>query len=96
MSIDSKTGWQNFLRAPTTRKLIECLQRYTADNGMPKQMRTDPGTAITSNAFCQFCDEYFVKRIQCPVTDHKGNGKVERSIRTINERLRANENIVLE
>ena len=34
--------------------------------------------------------------MKCPVNDHKGNGKVERLIRTINERLRANKNIILE
>ena len=51
VSVDSKTGWQEakFLRAPTTRKVIEFLQRYIADNGIPKQIRTDPGTAFTSN-----------------------------------------------
>ena len=31
----------------------------------------------------------------CPVRDHRGNGKNERSIRTINERLRANKQVVL-
>ena len=53
VSIDSKTGWQDakFLRAPTTRKVIEFLQRYIADNGIPKQIGTDPGTAFTSKEF---------------------------------------------
>ena len=88
VSIDSKTGWQDakFLRAPTTRKVIEFLQRYIADNGIPKQIRTDPGTAFTSKEFKKFCEKYFIKHIKCPVNDHKGNGKVERLMRTINER----------
>ena len=32
----------------------------------------------------------------CPIRDHRGNGKVERMIRTINERLRTNEKIAVE
>ena len=35
------------------------------------------------------------KRFFCPVRDHRGNGKIERLIRTINERLRINKNIIL-
>ena len=98
VSVDSKTGWQDakFLRAPTTRKVIEFLQKYIADNGIPKQIRKDPGTAFNSHKFKEFCENFFIKHVKCPVNDHKGNGKVERLIRTINERLRANKNIILE
>ena len=98
VSVDSKTGWQDakFLRAPTTRKVIEFLQRYIADNGIPKQIRTDPGTAFTSHKLEEFCEKFFIKHVKCPVNDHKGNGKVERLRRTINKRLRANKNIILE
>ena len=84
------------MRAPTTRKVIEFLRRYIADNGIPKQIRTDPGTAFTSKDFKNLCEKYFMKHIKCPVNDHKGNGKVERLIRTINERLRTNQNIILD
>ena len=78
-SIDCKTGWREakFSRAPTTRKVIEFLQRYIADNGIPKQIRTDPGTAFTSIEFRNFCEKNFIKHVKCPVNDHKGNGKVE-------------------
>ena len=31
----------------------------------------------------------------CPVRDHRGNGNVERMIRTINERLRTNYEILI-
>ena len=96
VSIDSKTGWQDakFLRAPTTRKVIGFLQRYIADNGIPKQIRTDSSTAFTSNEFRKFCEKYIIKH--CPVHDHKGNRKVGRLIRTINERIRANRYIIIE
>ena len=98
VSVDSKTRWQDakILRAPTTRKVIELLQRYIADNGSPKQFRIDPGTAFTSNEFPKFCEKYFIKHVKCPVNDHKSNGKVERVIRTINERLGANKNKIFE
>ena len=45
--------------------------------------------------FEQFCSQFGIKHITCPVRDHKGNCKVERLIRTINERLRANKEILL-
>ena len=32
----------------------------------------------------------------CPRRDHRGNGKVERMIRTVNERLRTNRNIIVQ
>ena len=32
----------------------------------------------------------------CPITDHRGNGIVERLIRTMTERMRANKRIVLQ
>ena len=56
VSIDSKTGWQDakFLRAPTTRKVIEFLQRYLADNGIPKQIRTDPAQPLPATNLRNF------------------------------------------
>ena len=37
-----------------------------------------------------------IKHKICPIKDHRGNGKVERMIRTINERLRVDNRVVLE
>ena len=98
VSVDSKSGWPDakFLRAPTRTKVIEFLTKYIADNGIPRQIRTDPGTVFKSAKFQEFCHKYFIKHVICPVHDHRGNGKVERLIRTINERLRANQRIVLD
>ena len=50
VSVDSKSGWPDakFLRAPTTEKALELLTRYTADNGILRKIRTDPGTAFAS------------------------------------------------
>ena len=46
--------------------------------------------------FQQFCEERFIQHVICPNRDHRGNGKVERMIRTLNERLRTNRKIVVE
>ena len=72
------------------------LQDPIADNGFPRQIRTDPGTVFKSKKFQEFCQKYFIKHVICPIHDHRGNGKVERLIGTINERLRANQRIVLD
>ena len=98
VSVDSKSGWPDakFLRAPTTTKVIEFLTKYIADNGIPRQIRTNPGTVFKSANFQEFCHKYFFKHVICPVHDHRGNVKVERLICTINERLRANQRIVLD
>ena len=62
---------------------------------MPKKIRTDPGTVLTSEQFAQFCTQFGIEHITCPVRDHRGNGKIERLIRTINERLRTNKQIIV-
>ena len=66
-----------------------------AQYGVPKKIRTDPGTVFMSETFKKFCNQFCIEHITCPVRDHNGNGKIERLIRTINERLRANKRIIL-
>ena len=50
-----------------------------AQYGIPKQIRSDPDSGFTGEEF----------------RDHRGNGKIERLIRTLNERLRTKRNIIL-
>ena len=97
VSIDQFSGWPDakFLHSPTTKKVIEFLKQYCAQYGVPKKIRTDPGTAFVSEAFTMFCRQFGIEHITCPIRDHRGNGKIERLIRTINERLRANKQIIL-
>ena len=66
-----------------------------AQYGIPKQIRSDPGSVFTSEEFETFCRQFQIKHVTCPVRDHRGNGKIERLIRTLNERLRTNRNIIL-
>ena len=37
-----------------------------------------------------------MRHVVCPIYDHRGNGKVERLVRTLNERLRANPEVLTE
>ena len=92
VSVDNHSGWPDalFLTNPTADKVIEFLVEYLLKNGIPKRIRTDPRTAFKSEKFKTICKEKLIEHVICPVRDHRGNGKVERMIRTINERLRTN------
>ena len=98
VSNDNNSGWPDamFLPNPTAEKVIEFLLEYIAKNGIPKRIRTDPGTVFTGDKFKAFCREKFIQHIVCPRRDHRGNGKVERLIRTVNERLRTNRNTIVQ
>ena len=97
VSIDHFSAWSDakFLRCPTTKKGIEFLKQYIALYGVPKKIRTNPGTVFTSEQFARFCTQFGIEHITCSVRDHRGNGKIERLIRTINERLRTNKQIIV-
>ena len=98
VSVDHFSGWPDakFLHSPTTRKVIEFLKHYIAQYDVPKKIRTDPkGTVFVSEAFTQFCENFGINHIICPNRDHRGNGKIERSIRTIIDRLRTIRQIIL-
>ena len=85
VSVDNNSGWPAamFFSNPSADKVVEFLLEYIATNGIPKRIRTDPGTVFKGEKFQQFC-----KDIICPIRDHRGNGKVERMIRILNKRLR--------
>ena len=98
VSVDNNSGWPDamFLPNPSAEKVVEFLLEYIATNGIPKRIRTDPGTVFKGEKFQQFCEERYIQHVICPIRDHRGNGKVERMIRTLNERLRTNRKIVVE
>ena len=97
VSIDNFSGWPDvkLLREPKTSHVLDFLRNYIALHGIPASIRTDPGTVFQSRRFKAFCANRFIRHITCPVSDHRGNGKVERLIRTINERLRLNKQVLL-
>ena len=71
------------------------MKQYIAQYGVQKKIKTDPGTVFVTEEFTKFRRQFGIEHITCPVRDHRGNGKIERLIRTINERLRANKQIVV-
>ena len=75
---------------------MEFLTEYVARNGLPKSIRTDPGTVFLSKKIKTFWKEKFIDHIVCPVRDHRENGKMEKMIRTIIERMRTNSKILIE
>ena len=98
VSIDHKTNWPNaaFVKKPTAETVVNFLNAHIAQFGIPKRIRTDPATIFRGETFKQFCSDHFIKHIECPIRDHRGNGKIERLIRTLNERLRADKTIITE
>ena len=96
--VDNNSGWPAaiILPNPLADKVVEFLLEYIATNGIPKRIRTDPRTVFKGETFQQFCKERFIEHIICPIRDHRGNGKVERMIRTLNERLRTNREILVQ
>ena len=97
VSVDNHSGWPDamFLPNPNTEKVIEFLTEYISKKLNPKRIQTDPGTAFKSEKFEQFCKEKLIDHVIGPVGDHRGNGKIERMIRTINEILRTNKNTLV-
>ena len=95
VAIDHKTGWPSasFANRPTAEKVKEFLNEHNAQNGIPKRIRTDPATIFRGEKFKTFCKNLFISHVECPIRDHRGNGKVERLIRTINERISAEKTI---
>ena len=95
-SIDHKTNWPTaaFVANPTAERVVNFSNAHIAQFGIPKRIRTDSATTFRGEVFKQFCQEHFIQHIECSIYDHRGNGKVERLIGTINERLRADKTII--
>ena len=98
VSIDHKTNWPNaaFVTKPTAERIVNFLSAHIAQFGIPKRIRRDTATIFRGELFKQFCQKHFIQHIECSKYDHRGNGKVERLIGTINERLRADKSIITE
>ena len=85
-----------FVKNTAVNELTEFLRKYISDNGIPQKLGTDQATVFMGNEFRQSRKELGMRHVVCPINDHLGNGKVERLVRTINERLRANPEILTE
>ena len=71
------------------------MAKYIARHEIPRRVRTDPGTVFKSEKFKQCCEETNISHKLCPISEHMGNGKLERMIRIRNEGLCRNKEIVI-
>ena len=78
----------NFYTAQQRKKVIETVLHKVWGT------KEITGTVFVSEAFA-VCEKFGKNHITCPIRNHRGNEKTEHLIRTINERLRANKQIVL-
>ena len=97
VSIDHYSAWPEakFLRKPNTEKVLEFLEKIITRHGIPRVLRTDPATIFRSRKYKQFCKRSYIRHVECPVRDHRGKGKIERLICSINETLRTNRKIIV-
>ena len=63
VSLDHETNSRdaNFMRKPTTNKVIEFLNTHVAEFGIPKRRRTDAATIPRSKTFKQVCENHFIQ-----------------------------------
>ena len=69
----------------STKKL---LRTYIDTHGKPKSIKMDPFSGFKGKAMKKFCTGNNISQKFCPVGDHRGCGLVERTIQTIEQRLR--------
>ena len=98
MEIDHFSAYPTlqFVKSTDIKGVENFLRKYISNNGIPQIVRTDQATVFMGNEFKNLREEFGIRHIVCPVFDHRGNGKVERLIRTVNERLRAIPEILAE
>ena len=85
----------NFLKKAKHRKGDRVLIKVYNKARNSKNDTDDPATLFRSHKFKEFCKEWHIRNIECPKGDHRGNGKIERLIRTINKRQRTNKQIIV-
>ena len=66
-----------------TKTAIEYLESYDKAHGIPRSIRGDQAQALISREFEIFCKNENIKLILAPAGDNRGNGTVERLIKTI-------------
>ena len=96
VAIDHFSGYPTlkFVRNTSIKTVEKFIRQYISENGIPQIVRTDQAAVFMGSEFKSLRREFGIRHVVCPVHDHRGNGKVERLIRTINERLRANPELV--
>ena len=78
VSVDNNSGWPDalFLPNPSAVKVVEFLLEYIATKGIPKRIKTDPGTVFKGKKIQQFCQDRFIQYVICPIRDHRPKGDI--------------------
>ena len=74
----------------TADTVIKFVEDYTTINGIPEKIRTDNGTAFTSENFKEYCKKKGIKHILGLPNLHTATGLVERTIQTLKNYIKAN------
>ena len=74
----------------TTDTVLKFLNEYICINGVPKTIRSDNGTAFTSENFKKFCEKLGIKHITGLPNLHTATGLVERTVQRLKNFIRAN------
>ncbi len=75
--------------SPSAETVLKFLSEFTLLFGLPRRIRSDQGSAFTSDLISQWSQINNVGHIFSPIGDHRGSGQVERLIRTLRTRLGA-------
>ncbi|XP_033318430.1 uncharacterized protein K02A2.6-like [Bombus bifarius] len=79
----TKFTWLYPTRSTDTADVIDRLKKQAAVFGNPRRIISDRGTAFTSNAFQEYCEEENIKHLLVTTGAPRGNGQVERVNRTL-------------
>ncbi|XP_039315302.1 uncharacterized protein LOC105204157 isoform X1 [Solenopsis invicta] len=79
----SKFIWLYATRSTDTAEVIDRLRKQSTLFGNPRRIVSDYGTAFTSGAFKEYCNDEKIQHILTSIGIPRGNGQVERVNRTL-------------
>ena len=77
-------------QSQNTETVIKFLDEYFCINGVPKTIRSDNGTAFTSENSKKFCGKHGIEHITGLPNLHTATRLVERTIQTLKNYINAN------
>ena len=88
--VDSFSKWIEVIpmSSTTSHATIEELQKLFCQHGIPKELVSDNGPQLTSEAFENFLEKNGVKHILTPPYHPSSNGQVERYVQTVKTYLK--------
>ena len=97
VAIDNFCAWPDplFVYKLTIERVIEFSNNFIAHYGISKQTRSDPRMIFISERYKLICSLFQIRNLTCTLRDHRGNGRIDLSIRTITQRLPTNKSTIL-